>query len=92
MHCKELESVLESEGLGQLPRDALIDPRRIREPVRDDPGSLFERGRNRLIDMVDAGGREDKRLHLRAVRRKDSTQNDLSQNLGAGRAARLAGA
>ena len=76
----------------QIAGRALIGAGRIGEPVADDPGAAPERRQDRLFEMVDPGGAEQKRLAPGAEAGGEAGKDRLAQSLGAGRSARLTGA
>src|SRR5690606_15921605 len=72
------------------PRQALIDPRRVREPVRDDDAPGCERGRDGPFQVVPAGSGEQQYLGLGRPAVGIALEHEAADLLGAGAAARLA--
>src|SRR3984885_16084347 len=74
-----------------LPENALIDARRIDKTVADHPFAGFERRQNGALDMIVARRGEQHRLDVRPERLCRTRQQHMTDDLSAGRAARLTG-
>ena len=81
----------ENESWIEIAERALIGASRIRKAIADDYCALRERGPDRLVEMVDAGRREDNRLRSRTQRRDCARKQDVAQAFGAGRSAWFTG-
>src|SRR5262245_47781032 len=68
----------------------LVDAGRIDKTITDDPMAARERGLDRVAHMIVAGGREQDRLRLRPEWLGRARKQNMPDNLGPGRAARLA--
>src|SRR6478736_8470068 len=77
------------QSLIDMTESALVDARRIDEAVADDPSTGFQRGQNGIADMVVAGSREQDRLRFSAEWLGNARKQDMADDLGAGRPARL---
>ncbi len=73
-----------------LAERALIDAGGIDEAVADHPFAVHQRRPDRRAHVIVARGREQDRLGLGAERLGDAGEQDVADDLGAGRAARLA--
>ena len=87
----ERDTLQGGDPLGRLPAErALVHPGRIDEAVAQHDRATGERGGDGLLDMVGAGGGEQHGLGERAERFRVAAEQELADQLGARRAARLA--
>ncbi len=69
----------------------LVDAGGVDEAIADHPAAAFQRGQDRMADVVVAGGREQDRFGGGAERLRSPRQQHVPDDLGAGRPARLPG-